>query len=101
MSPQIHGATDLLTASLAAYYHAAQAQAVLSFQPPCLPPEIVAGPSHPLQLVTRRNREFYLPSDRAPAGSAVETQLESLARRQTDAAKVAEEAERWERVSQG
>lgn len=54
-----------------------------------------------MQLVTRRNREFYLPSDRAPAGSAVETQLESLARRQTDAAKVAEEAERWERVSQG
>lgn len=48
--------------------------------------------------MTRRNREFYLPSDRAPAGSAVEAQLESLARRQTDAAKVAEEAERWERV---
>lgn len=55
-------------------------------------------PPHLLQLVTRRNREFYLPSDRAPAGSAVEAQLESLARRQTDAAKVAEEAERWERV---
>lgn len=50
--------------------------------------------------MARRNKEFFLPSDRAPAGSAVEAQLETLARRHTDAAKVAEEAERWERVSE-
>ena len=50
--------------------------------------------------MTRRNREFFLPSDRAPAGSAVEAQLEALAKRQMDAAKVAEEAERWEQVRQ-
>ena len=57
-------------------------------------------PSHPQprQLLTRRNREFFLPSDRAPAGSAVEAQLEALTRREQDAAAVAEEAERWERV---
>ncbi|PSC71609.1 TPR and ankyrin repeat-containing 1-like isoform A [Micractinium conductrix] len=51
------------------------------------------------QLVTRRNREFFLPSDRAPAGSAVEAQLEALTRNQLDAAKFAEEAERWERAA--
>jgi hypothetical protein len=51
-----------------------------------------------LQLLTRRNLEFFLPSDAAPAGTAVESQLDALTRRQLDAAKVAEEAERWERV---
>ncbi|KAL4457799.1 hypothetical protein ABPG75_012664 [Micractinium tetrahymenae] len=50
------------------------------------------------QLVTRRNREFFLPSDCAPAGSAVEAQLEGLTRKQQDAAKVEEEQAQWERA---
>ncbi len=64
--------------------------------PPEKHPPPLPGPT--LQLVTRRNEEFFLPSDAAPAGSAVEAQLEELTKRQLDAAKVAEEAERWERV---
>lgn len=62
---------------------------LLQLRPPLLPAS---------QLLTRRNQAFFLPSDRAPAGSAVEAQLEALTRRELDAAAVAEEAERWERV---
>lgn len=53
------------------------------------------------QLVTRRNREFFLPSDCAPVGSALEAQLEGLTRRQQDAVKVEDERAQWERVRGG
>ena len=54
-----------------------------------------------LQMVTKRNQEYFLPDDRAPSGSAVEAQLHKLAQQQLDAQKVALEAERWQKVGAG
>lgn len=67
---------------------------------PALPcsPRTLPRPPPTVQLLTQRNKEFYLPLDRAPAGSALEKQLEALTRAALEAAAVAEEAARLERV---